>query len=104
VSYTVAQRGREIGIRLALGATSGRVRRQLVIDGLRVVLVGLAAGVLTAINVVPLMRTLLYGVAPTDAVTFLGVPLLVAGVGLLASWWPARHAARVAITSALRMD
>jgi predicted permease len=104
VSYAVAQRGREIGIRLALGATSGRVRRQLVIDGLPVVLVGVTAGGLTAINVVPLMRTLLYGVAPTDSGTFLSVPLLAAGVGLLASWWPARRAARATITTALRRD
>jgi len=104
VSYAVAQRGREIGIRLALGATPGGVRTQVLADGLRVVLIGTGVGVLAALASTPILRRLLYGIGPLDPVTYLGVPLLLVVVAVVACWWPARAASRVPLGQTLRSE
>jgi putative ABC transport system permease protein len=102
VSYAVARRTREIGIRVALGATRGDVLRLILGRGAALtgfaLLVGLAAAVLTT----RVLRTLLYAVTPTDPVTYALVLALMMSVALLASWIPARRAASVPPADALR--
>jgi predicted permease len=95
LSYTVAQRNREIGIRMALGADRQNVGRLVVRQGARLALGGLGLGVLGALAVSRVLTTLLFGVAPSDPVTLASVALTLGGVALLASWLPARRAARV---------
>jgi putative ABC transport system permease protein len=104
VSYSVIHRHREIGIRLALGATAGSVRGQVLREGLRVVAAGLAFGVLAALMAAPLLRRLLYGVEVRDPVTFLGVPLLIAVVAGAACWRPALTATRMPLADVMRTD
>jgi len=104
VSYAVARRAREVGIRLSLGAESRQVVWMLTGGGMRLVLlgglVGLAASALLAQGV----SRLLYGVAALDPVTFLGVPLVLSAVAFVASWVPARRASRVDPVTALRSE
>jgi putative ABC transport system permease protein len=95
LSYTVAQRNREIGIRMALGADRQKVGRLIVGQGARLVLAGLGIGLLGALAVSRVLSTLLYGVSPSDPATLASVALTLGGVALLASWLPARRAARV---------
>ena len=95
LSYTVAQRNREIGIRMALGADRQKVGRLIVGQGARLALGGLGLGVLGALGLSRLLARLLYAVRPGDPATLFGVALLLGGVALLASWLPARRAARV---------
>ena len=104
VSYTVTQRTREVGIRMALGATRGSVT-QLVLGGaLKLVIAGIAIGLGAAFAGTRIIASLLFDTAPTDLVTYAVVPLSLAFVALLASWWPARRATRVDPTVALRSD
>ncbi len=95
VAYGVRQRQREIGVRVALGAQAGAIRRMVVGHGLRYALIGLAIGVPIAVSLGGLMRGLLFGVPATDPVSLLAAPLLLAFVAMLASWIPARRAARI---------
>ena len=95
LSYTVAQRNREIGIRMALGADRQKVGRLIVGQGARLALGGLGIGVLGALAVSRLLSTLLFGVRPSDPATLGSVALALGAVALLASWLPARRAARV---------
>jgi len=95
LSYTVAQRNREIGIRMALGADRRSVGRLVVGQGARLALGGLGIGVLASVGVSRLLSALLYGVRPGDPATLAGVALALGGVALLASWLPARRASRV---------
>jgi putative ABC transport system permease protein len=104
VSYSVASRHREFGVRLALGATPVRVRRGVLSEAALLVGVGLAAGVLTAGAAAQGIRTLLFGVAPTDVASYAGAVVLLSVAGLLASWWPARRASRVNPVDALRSE
>jgi ABC-type antimicrobial peptide transport system permease subunit len=104
VSYAVARRTREVGIRLALGASASDVLRLMTGAGLRLVLLGSAIGLLLAAALTSLIARFLYGVQATDLVTFAAVPALLTGVGLLASWIPARRAARIDPQTALRSD
>ncbi|MBL8214116.1 MAG: ABC transporter permease [Bryobacterales bacterium] len=100
----VAQRRREIGIRLALGASPGEVSRGLLRDGMRVASAGLAVGLVAAVFAARGLESLLFGVKPSDAVSFLAVlvVILVGTVG--AAWVPARRASRVDPASALRSE
>jgi predicted permease len=104
IAFTVAQRTREIGIRIALGATRRDVLAIVLRGGARLVLAGLALGLLAAFGVTRLIGNLLFGVAALDPLTFVTVPLLLAGVALLASYLPARRATRVEPMRALRAD
>ena len=104
IAYGVAQRTREIGIRLALGASTADVRRLVVRQGMMPVLLGVAAGVVGALLLTRLMTGLLYGVSATDPLTYAAVAAFLAAVALVASWLPARRATRVQPTIALRQE
>lgn len=102
LSYVVAQRTQEIGVRMALGAEAGRVRRMVVGQGVRVVAVGILLGVGAALAGTRALSSLLFGVAPVDPWTFGGMSLAMLAVGFLASWIPATRAARVDPMTAMR--
>ena len=104
VSYGVAQRTREIGIRMALGAGRPRVVRLLVAGGLRLVVIGGVLGLALALAAARLLGGLLFEVSALDPLTFLGVPLVLGAAALLAAWLPARRASRVDPLAALRTD
>jgi putative ABC transport system permease protein len=104
MSYMVSERTHEIGIRLALGAQRRDIVRIVVRQGMALALAGAAVGLVCAPIVAHLMAGLLYGVRPTDPLTFAGVALFLIGVALLASGIPARHAIRVAPLVALRHE
>jgi predicted permease len=104
VAYVVRQREREIGVRVALGATPGQVVGLMLRRGMKPVLVGLAVGIPLALVTTRLLRSLLYEVSANDPVTFVGVAALLAGVALVASWVPSRRAARVDPTVTMRAD
>ena len=104
VSYAVAQRTREVGIRLSLGADRGTVIRLLLWGGLRLVLIGAAIGLALALALAQLLQGLLFGVRAFDPITFAAVPVVLMSVALLASWIPARRAGRVDPMTALRAE
>jgi predicted permease len=104
IAFSVAQRTREIGIRIALGAGAGAVRRLVVGQAGRLVTAGVVLGVLAAFGVTRLLASLLYGVAPADPLTFGAAALLLIAVALLASYFPARRATRVDPVVALRAE
>jgi len=102
LSYVVAERTREIGVRMALGATAGVVRRQVVSQGTKVVLVGVGIGIAVAFAATRLLGALLYDVKAVDSVVFAAMSLAMIGVGMLASYVPARRASGVDPIEALR--
>jgi len=104
VSYLIAQRTREIGIRIALGAPAARVMRMVLWYSLRVALIGLAIGVPAAFGVSRLLRALLFHVGTTDPLVFIAVPVLLCGVAVIAAWVPATRASRVQPMDALRNE
>jgi predicted permease len=104
LSYVVAQRTREIGVRMALGATAAAVRRQVVSQGAKVVLVGVAIGIGGAYASTRLLGTLLFGVKPVDPLVFAAMSIIMIGMGVLASYMPARRASAVDPIEALRSD
>jgi len=104
VSYAVSRRVREVGIRLSLGADAGGVTWMLTRSGIRLVAIGGVIGLLASTLVTRLLGRLLFGVAPLDPVTFLGVPALFAVVATVASWVPAHRATRVDPVRALRSE
>lgn len=104
LSYAVAQRTREIGIRVALGADFTRIRRLILSDGIRLSILGVGIGLFGAVALARVMRSLLFGVGTYDPTTFVGVSFVLGGVALVASWLPARHAARMDPIEALRTE
>jgi predicted permease len=104
ISYSVTQRTQEIGIRIALGARTGNVFSLVVTQGMKLALIGIGIGILSALALTRVMRSLLYEVTPTDPLTFAGAALFLAFVALLASWLPARRAAKVDPMTALRYE
>jgi ABC-type antimicrobial peptide transport system permease subunit len=104
LAYVVTQRTREIGVRMALGATAQAVQRQVVSQGAKVVLVGVVLGVVAAVASTRLMDALLYEVRAVDPVVYGAMAVLMIGVGMLASYMPARRASRVHPIEALRSD
>jgi putative ABC transport system permease protein len=104
ISYGVSQRTREFGIRVALGATPKSVAGLVVRRGVALALVGVVAGIAVASLATRTLQGLLFGVQPLDAITFVTVSLLLGGVATLASWLPARRAARVDPVIAMRAE
>ena len=102
MAYAVQQRTREIGVRLALGAQPGVVRTMVVFQGMRLAFVGVVLGVGAAFGLSRYMSSLLFGVESRDPLVFVGVPLLLATVALLAVWVPAARASRIDPLGALR--
>ncbi|MBO0725779.1 MAG: ABC transporter permease [Blastocatellia bacterium] len=104
MSYAVAQRTNEIGIRIALGAQTRDVLKLVVTQGMKPALAGIAIGLAAALGLTRLMKNLLFDVSATDPLTFAAITLLIAAVGLLACWIPARRATKVDPLQALRHD
>jgi putative ABC transport system permease protein len=104
VSYSVAQRAREMAIRLALGAAPGDLLKLVVGKTMLIVLVGLALGAGAALALTRVLASLLYDTSPTDRVTFVGMPLLLLLVALLASYLPARRATKIDPMISLRFE
>ncbi len=104
LSYAVARRTREIGIRMALGADRARLRSLVLGQSATLVALGLALGMLGAVGLSQVLRTMLFGVGRNDPITLVGVALVLGGVALLASWLPARRAAAVDPMVALRAE
>ncbi|HKV23933.1 MAG TPA: ABC transporter permease [Candidatus Acidoferrum sp.] len=104
MAYSVSRRTREIGVRVALGATSADVLRMVLGQGMRTILIGIALGVAGALALTRLVASLLFGITATDPVTFGAVILLLIAVALLACYVPARRATRVDPLVALRYE
>ncbi|HEX7777715.1 MAG TPA: FtsX-like permease family protein, partial [Vicinamibacterales bacterium] len=104
LSYAVAGRTREIGVRMALGATGAAVRRMVVSQGAKVVLVGVVVGVAAALLSTRLLDRLLYGVDAVSPAVFVAISIMMISIGMLASYVPARRASRVNAIESLRND
>jgi predicted permease len=104
ISYAVSQRRREIGIRLALGAQPAELKKMFVRHGLKLTGFGLAIGLLAAIALMRLMKSLLFGISPLDPLTYAAVPIVLASAAVLASYLPARHAASVDPVETLKAE
>ena len=102
ITYSVRQRTREIGVRIAFGASDGAIVRLVVAQGLALVLGGLGMGLIAAFVATRLVSSLFYGVTAADPITFVGVSLLLVGVAMVASWLPAWRATRIDPVVALR--
>ncbi|UCC73878.1 MAG: ABC transporter permease, partial [Gemmatimonadota bacterium] len=104
ISYAVSQRSREMGLRMAMGAQAGQVKRMVVRQGLILAAVGVAIGLALALGLTRLMVGLLFGVSPVDPLTFLAVAAALIGVALVASYLPARRAAGLDPMDVLRAE
>jgi predicted permease len=104
MAYSVSQRTREIGIRMALGAQRGDVLLQVMRQGLNLTILGVAVGLVGAFVLTRVLAHLLFGVTPRDPFTFAGVALLLVAVALIACWLPARRAMRINPMEALRCE
>lgn len=104
MAFTVAQRTREIGVRMALGARPGGVSRMIIRQGMILTLIGMVLGTLGALSLTRVLASLLFDTAPTDPATFAVVTVLLVGVALLATYLPARRAMRVDPVIALRSE
>jgi putative ABC transport system permease protein len=104
IAYIVAQRRREVGIRMALGAAAADVQRMFVGSGLRLAGIGMVVGVGVALAVSRFLTSLLFGVSPFDPLTYGAVAAMLTAVALVATWLPARQASLVDPATALRSE
>jgi ABC-type antimicrobial peptide transport system permease subunit len=104
MAYTVEQRTQEIGIRLALGAESGALRRMIILQGMRLAIVGVVVGAASAFGLTRFMATLLFGVQARDLAVFTAIPLILTVVAFAAVWLPAMRVTRVDPLTALRYE
>jgi putative ABC transport system permease protein len=104
ISYSVAQRTRELGVRIALGATAGRVLSMVLLESSKLVLLGIMAGTFAALLLARSMRSLLFGVRPFDSTSFVVAALLLGLAALVAGYIPARRATKVDPMVALRYE
>jgi ABC-type antimicrobial peptide transport system permease subunit len=104
ISYVVSRRTREIGVRMALGAHAGTVRRMVVRQGLALAAIGVAIGLAAAFVLSSFLASLLFGVAPTDPITYAVVTTALVGMAWLACWAPAARAARIEPSRALEAE
>jgi predicted permease len=104
LAYSVSQRTHEIGLRMALGAQPGNVRKLIMKQGMTLVLVGTVIGIIASLALTRVIKSLLYNVSATDVLTFVTVSLALASVALLACWIPARRATKVDPIVALRHE
>src|SRR5262249_32528271 len=104
LAYGVTQRQREIGVRMALGAQKRDVLSLVIWQGMKLALIGILIGVLGALALTRVLRSLLYQVAPTDPLTFAVVSLLLVAIAMIACWLPARRATKIDPMEALRYE
>jgi predicted permease len=104
MAYSVQQRTQEIGIRTALGAQPNTVRNMVLVQGMRLALIGVAIGIAAALGLTRLLASFLFGVQPRDPIVFAAVPILLIAVALLACYLPARRATRINPLDALRWE
>ena len=104
MAYSVQQRTQEIGVRMALGADPRQVRRMVVVQGMKLALVGIILGVASALALARFLSSFLFGVKPWDPATIIIVAVLLSAVTLLATYLPARRASRVDPMVALRYE
>jgi len=104
IAYLVADRTRELGVRIALGATGGRIVREVVMSGVRVAMLGIGVGVIVALGAARFVEPLLFDMKARDPVVFSTVSATVLAIAVFAAWWPARRASRVDPVIALRAD
>ena len=104
LSYSVEQRTQEIGVRMALGAGRGDVLKLVVVQGVKLALVGVAIGVVGSFFVTPVIESQLVNVSPTDPLSFIGVSIFLTGIAFIASYVPARRAMAVDPLVALRAE
>jgi len=104
MSYSVAQRAHEMGIRMALGADRTTIRKLVVWQGMRLAIVGVVTGVAASFGLTRLLSTFLFGVKPWDPAVFVSAPLILAATALLAVWLPAARASKVDPMQALRTE
>jgi ABC-type antimicrobial peptide transport system permease subunit len=104
ISYSVSQRIPEFGLRLALGAPPRDVLRMVLVQAVRLAVGGAAIGLVFALTMARVLRSLIYNVSPADPMTFISVAILVIAIAMLACYLPARRAARANPMVALRAD
>jgi len=104
VAYSVTQRTHEIGIRMSLGAQQGTIKKMIVRRGMVLAMIGVAIGLVAAVPLTRVTSSFLFNVSATDPATFVGISALIAGVTFLASYIPARRAAKVDPLVALRYE
>jgi putative ABC transport system permease protein len=104
LAYSVTERTREIGVRMALGAEPGRITALVIAGAASIVIPGIVAGIAGAMALTGLLRTLLFGVQPHDTVTFVMASVLLAAVAMAAAYVPARRASRLMPLDALRVE
>ena len=104
MSYTVARRTREIGVRMAIGASRANILRMVLREAGLLVVLGLTVGLAASLLAAQFMRSLLFAVSPYDPFTFTAMGFLLLLTGLMAAWWPARRAASSEPMQTLRME